>query len=139
MHAYTIIIRLQLRQLPPQSFGASMSSITEACAHGRVDARSSPTGQRSCSCQAVHRACARCSHRTAHPDSPAQLQVSSLATSLPAHWESSVHVAVDAERFDVLRALILPDSGTPYAFGAFTFDIYFPPGYPTHPPKVPCA
>eukprot|EP00892_Ulva_mutabilis_P011670 jgi/Ulvmu1/8876/UM049_0058.1 len=63
-------------------------------------------------------------------------QVSSLATSLPAHWESSVHVAVDAERFDVLRALILPDSDTPYAFGAFIFDIFFPPSFPNAPPMV---
>ena len=70
-----------------------------------------------------------------HPR-PACMQVSSLATSLPAHWESSVHVAVDADRFDVLRALILPDRDTPYAYGAFTFDIYFPPTFPSTPPKV---
>lgn len=65
------------------------------------------------------------------------MQVSSLATSLPTHWASSVHVAVDADRFDVLRALILPDSSTPYAFGAFLFDIYFPPMFPAKPPQVP--
>eukprot|EP00955_Chlamydomonas_euryale_P040078 351585-Chlamydomonas_euryale.AAC.15 len=37
---------------------------------------------------------------------------------------------------DVLRALILPAPDTPYAFGAFVFDILLPPDYPNHPPQV---
>ena len=62
-------------------------------------------------------------------------QVSSLNT-LPAHWASSVHVAVDSQRLDLLRVLILPDGDTPYGNGAFLFDALLPASYPDAPPKV---
>jgi len=63
-------------------------------------------------------------------------EVSSLASALPLHWDSSIHVVVDEKRFDVLRVLIFPDQATPYANGAFEFDVFLPPGYPGQPPKV---
>ena len=63
-------------------------------------------------------------------------QVSSLSTSLPIHYASSIHVAVDTDRMDVLRVLILPDAATPYGNGAFLFDALLPATYPAQPPKV---
>ena len=63
-------------------------------------------------------------------------EVSSFSTCLPVTWESSVHVAVDEDRLDLLRILILPGQDTPYANGAFVFDAYLPPDYPNSHPKV---
>lgn len=63
-------------------------------------------------------------------------EVSALATGLPLDWEAAAFVAVDESRVDVLRALLLPASDTPYANGPFIFDIMLPPGYPNEPPQV---
>jgi ubiquitin-protein ligase len=63
-------------------------------------------------------------------------QVSALHTSLPVHWASSIHVAVDAERMDLLRVLILPHRDTPYSNGVFVFDMVLPQDYPQQPPKM---
>ncbi len=35
-----------------------------------------------------------------------------------------------------MKALIFGSDNTPYAHGAFIFDIYFPDEYPNVPPKV---
>lgn len=51
-------------------------------------------------------------------------------------WDSSILVAVDNNRMDALRAVIFPPASTPYASGAFFFDILIPPDYPSTPPKV---
>jgi hypothetical protein len=53
--------------------------------------------------------------------SPAQL--SNLGAALPCHFGSAVAVRVDAQCADLLRALIFGADGTPYAGGAFLFDI----------------
>ena len=63
-------------------------------------------------------------------------EVSMLSTSLPLTFESSIFLAVDECNMDLLRALIIPAQDTPYANGAFVFDIYLPPNYPSVPPKV---
>lgn len=63
-------------------------------------------------------------------------QLTSLSASLPAHFDSSVHLAVATERTDMARVLILAGPDTPYAYGAFCFDVFFPLSFPTHPPKV---
>uniref|UniRef100_A0A0D6QRL6 UBC core domain-containing protein n=1 Tax=Araucaria cunninghamii TaxID=56994 RepID=A0A0D6QRL6_ARACU len=63
-------------------------------------------------------------------------EIASLATNLPLEWESSIHVRVDHERVDLLKALIVGPKGTPYQNGVFIFDIYLPPDYPQVPPKV---
>lgn len=62
--------------------------------------------------------------------------VGELHGSLPTAWTSSVHVCVDEDRQDLMRVLILPDQGTPYANGAFCFDLFLPADYPEQPPKV---
>ncbi|KAG0588405.1 hypothetical protein KC19_2G240500 [Ceratodon purpureus] len=63
-------------------------------------------------------------------------EVSSLSTTLPLEWESGIHLCVDQHRMDVLRALIIGPSGTPYQNGIFLFDIFLPPDYPQVPPSV---
>ena len=62
--------------------------------------------------------------------------VTALEANMPIAWHSSVHVAVDEDRQDVLRVLILPDQDTPYANGAFVFDMLLPAKFPESPPKV---
>ncbi|KAK9804781.1 hypothetical protein WJX72_005025 [[Myrmecia] bisecta] len=62
---------------------------------------------------------------------------SSLSTSLPLAWGSSIFLAADDTRLDVLRALIIgPGPDSPYANGAFLFNILMPANYPSSPPSV---
>ncbi|XP_024395167.1 uncharacterized protein [Physcomitrium patens] len=63
-------------------------------------------------------------------------EVSSLSTTLPLEWESGIHLCVDENRMDVLRALIIGPNGTPYQNGIFLFDIFLPADYPQVPPSV---
>lgn len=63
-------------------------------------------------------------------------ELSTLSTSLPTSWGSSIFVRADQDRPDLLIALILGPEGTPYQNGAFFFDIWLPGGYPSVPPKV---
>jgi len=55
---------------------------------------------------------------------------------LPCHYSSSIFVVADEMRLDVIKALIIGPSGTPYENGCFLFDVLLPPNYPTEPPKV---
>lgn len=67
-------------------------------------------------------------------------ELGALSTGLPLSADSSVLLVVDRERLDVLRALLLPHPDTPYARGAFVFDIHLPLEYPDKPPLVrPCC
>ena len=59
-----------------------------------------------------------------------------LAALLPCNPSSSVFVRAEEASTSLWRALITGPEGTPYAGGAFVFDIYFPPAYPQVPPKV---
>lgn len=63
-------------------------------------------------------------------------ELGALSTSLPLGWDSSILLAVHADRLDALRACLLPHPDTPYGGGAFLFDILLPPEYPDQPPKV---
>lgn len=63
-------------------------------------------------------------------------EISTLPSQLPIDWDSSILVAVDENRLDALRAVIFPHKDTPYAHGAFVFDILLPPEYPYRPPQV---
>jgi baculoviral IAP repeat-containing protein 6 len=49
---------------------------------------------------------------------------------------SSIFVRVDDDNSFLWRALITGPEETPYSGGAFIFDMFFPPNYPTMPPKV---
>eukprot|EP01062_Namystynia_karyoxenos_P069823 TRINITY_DN65260_c0_g1_i1.p1 TRINITY_DN65260_c0_g1~~TRINITY_DN65260_c0_g1_i1.p1 ORF type:complete len:735 (+),score=225.79 TRINITY_DN65260_c0_g1_i1:71-2206(+) len=61
-------------------------------------------------------------------------EMSALATGLPCSWGGAAFVRADEARADVMHALIIGPEGTPYAGGAFTFDILLPPEYPSVPP-----
>ncbi|CAL1386346.1 unnamed protein product [Linum trigynum] len=48
----------------------------------------------------------------------------------------TIYVRAYESRMDLLRAVIIGADGTPYHDGLFFFDIFFPKGYPSVPPKV---
>ncbi|KAL5096699.1 hypothetical protein RYX36_001026 [Vicia faba] len=48
----------------------------------------------------------------------------------------TIYVRVFEERMDLMRAVIVGASGTPYHDGLFFFDVCFPPEYPSEPPIV---
>eukprot|EP01103_Thecamoeba_quadrilineata_P000794 TRINITY_DN1069_c0_g1_i1.p1 TRINITY_DN1069_c0_g1~~TRINITY_DN1069_c0_g1_i1.p1 ORF type:complete len:677 (+),score=149.05 TRINITY_DN1069_c0_g1_i1:92-2122(+) len=64
------------------------------------------------------------------------LETSALSKALPISLESSIFVRTDDDRIDVMKALIIGPSDTPYAGGCFEFDIFFPNNYPHVPPLV---
>lgn len=37
---------------------------------------------------------------------------------------------------DLVRVLITGPVGTPYSYGCFVFDVYYPANYPVNPPLV---
>jgi len=53
-------------------------------------------------------------------------------------WTDMIYVRVYEDRMDLLRAVILGASGSPYQDGLFFFDIYLPPDYPQAPPVIIC-
>ena len=59
-----------------------------------------------------------------------------MSNSLPCAPENSIFIAVDTKRADYWKAVIFGAEGTPYAHGAFQYDIFFPDSYPNDPPKV---
>lgn len=63
-------------------------------------------------------------------------EIASLSNSLPLSIHSTICLRVDEDRYDCMRALIFGPDGTPYANGAFMFDIFLPWDYPDSPPRV---
>jgi len=63
-------------------------------------------------------------------------EISSLLSSLPVEFGSSIFVCSDEDRLDILKALIIGPEGTPYENGCFEFDILLPANYPSSPPLV---
>eukprot|EP01126_Amoeba_proteus_P051446 TRINITY_DN6141_c0_g2_i1.p1 TRINITY_DN6141_c0_g2~~TRINITY_DN6141_c0_g2_i1.p1 ORF type:complete len:506 (-),score=96.21 TRINITY_DN6141_c0_g2_i1:223-1740(-) len=59
-----------------------------------------------------------------------------MSRTLPLSGKASAFVRVDNERIDVMKALLTGTQGTPYAYGVFVFDIFFPSDYPHNPPLV---
>lgn len=57
-------------------------------------------------------------------------------TELPLHPGASIFLAADEDRMDVCRAVITGPVDSPYAFGCFVFDIFFPDKYPQVPPLI---
>ncbi|CAN6334112.1 unnamed protein product [Urochloa humidicola] len=55
-----------------------------------------------------------------------------LETSLP----DTIYVRGFEDRMDLLRAVMVGSSGTPYQDGLFFFDLQLPPSYPATPPLV---
>lgn len=63
-------------------------------------------------------------------------ELSSLTTSLPLDFSSSIFLRSDDEKATLLRAIITGPEDTPYTGGCYQFDIYFPAKYPHSPPLV---
>lgn len=63
-------------------------------------------------------------------------EIADLSSSLPIDCTNAMFVRADEDRLDVMRAIIFGAEGTPYAHGAFEYDIFCIPGYPDGPPKV---
>jgi ubiquitin-protein ligase len=63
-------------------------------------------------------------------------EISDCQVELPLSVQNSIFLRYDKTRSDFMRALIFGSSETPYAHGAFVFDIYFGPDYPKISPFV---
>ena len=63
-------------------------------------------------------------------------ELADLSNALPIEHTNSIFVRVDQSRVDVMKAFIMGSAGTPYAHGAFEYDIYFDDAYPNGPPKM---
>jgi hypothetical protein len=57
-------------------------------------------------------------------------EIADLSNSLPCDYTNAVFCRVDKERVDVMRCIIMGASGTPYAHGAFVYDLFFENSYP---------
>ena len=61
-------------------------------------------------------------------------EISDLATSLPISDTNAIFMRYDKQRLDVMKALIFGTKDTPYAHGAFIYDLYIGDNYPNGPP-----
>jgi len=59
-----------------------------------------------------------------------------ISTALPIEHTNAIFARCDTERVDVMKCCIMGAEGTPYAHGAFIYDIYFDDNYPNGPPKM---
>ena len=59
-----------------------------------------------------------------------------MTNSLPIESTNAIFCAVDTQRVDLMKCIIMGAAGTPYAHGAFLFDIYFDDNYPDGPPLI---
>ena len=59
-----------------------------------------------------------------------------MTNSLPCEITNSVYSVVDKQRVDFMKCIIMGSASTPYAHGAFVYDIYFDDNYPDGPPKI---
>ncbi|KAF5842289.1 ubiquitin-conjugating enzyme/RWD-like protein [Dunaliella salina] len=51
-------------------------------------------------------------------------------SSLPCDPAASIFLRHDADSLDKMRAILTGPEGTPYAFGCFAFDLFYPSSYP---------
>jgi len=63
-------------------------------------------------------------------------ELRTLKKSLVLTPENSMFVRYDEDRPQFMRAVITGNSDSPYAYGAFLFDIFLPANYPAVPPKI---
>ncbi len=53
-----------------------------------------------------------------------------MPSSLPCESTNSIFLRYDKIRMDVMRTVIFGSSGTPYAHGAFLYNLHFGDDYP---------
>eukprot|EP01022_Parablepharisma_sp_SALTPOND_P015993 TRINITY_DN22_c0_g3_i1.p1 TRINITY_DN22_c0_g3~~TRINITY_DN22_c0_g3_i1.p1 ORF type:complete len:4095 (+),score=552.02 TRINITY_DN22_c0_g3_i1:5895-18179(+) len=63
-------------------------------------------------------------------------ELADLSNSLPFEHTNAIFVRVDKERVDMMKAIIMGACETPYAHGAFEYDIFLDNNYPNEPPKM---
>ena len=63
-------------------------------------------------------------------------ELADLSNALPCEHTNSIFVRVDKQRVDMMKAIIVGSSNTPYAHGCFEFDIFFDNKYPSESPKM---
>ncbi len=63
-------------------------------------------------------------------------EIEILRKNLPKTSTNAIFLRYNPKKMDEMQAIIMGAEGTPYAHGAFLFDIYFPDTYPQGPPKV---
>jgi baculoviral IAP repeat-containing protein 6 len=63
-------------------------------------------------------------------------EIQLLKNGLPCSITNSIFVKQDTSRQDIFKVLILGSKDTPYAYGAFVFDVWFQPSYPSDPPHI---
>ncbi|CAD8122682.1 unnamed protein product [Paramecium sonneborni] len=63
-------------------------------------------------------------------------EISTIEENLPLDATNSIFIRYDNDRMDCMRTIIFGASGTPYAHGAFLYDMYFGDDYPQRPPKM---
>ena len=63
-------------------------------------------------------------------------ELADLANALLYEHTNAIFVRVDSSRVDLLKAVIVGASGTPYAHGCFEYDIFCNNNYPREPPSV---
>ena len=63
-------------------------------------------------------------------------ELADLSNALPCEHTNSIYVRVDKERVDMMKALIVGSSNTPYAHGCFEFDLFCDKEYPNVSPKM---
>ncbi|KAL3505619.1 hypothetical protein ACH5RR_031001 [Cinchona calisaya] len=71
-----------------------------------------------------------------HPSKAVSKQIAKEWKILEKDLPESIYVRVYEQRIDLIRAVIIGASGTPYHDGLFFFDIVLPSDYPNHPPQV---
>ena len=63
-------------------------------------------------------------------------ELADISTALPIEHTNAIFARCDTERVDVMKCCIMGAKGTPYAHGAYIYDIYFDDNYPSGPPKM---
>jgi len=62
-------------------------------------------------------------------------ELADLSNALPCDHTNAIFVRVDRSRVDLMKGIIMGASNTPYAHGAYEFDIFLDNNYPRDPPK----
>ena len=63
-------------------------------------------------------------------------ELADLSRAVPCEHTNATFIRVDKERVDTMKVLICGAEGTPYAHGAFEFDLFCDNNYPNGPPKM---
>ncbi len=56
-------------------------------------------------------------------------EIADLSNSLPCDYMNGIFCRVDKEQVDMMKCMIMGASGTPYAHGAFVYDLFFEVSY----------